>query len=61
MKHILECAVALALVVAVSACAFGPVSHGPWPFPEDGSSGNPVAHGPWPFPEDGSSGNPIHA
>jgi len=43
---------------AVAILAIGPVSHGPWPFPDDEPSGggNIVAHGPWPFPDDEPSG-----
>lgn len=57
MQKTLKLAVTLALVLGVSAYAFGPVSHGPWPFPDDSAGGNIVAHGPWPFPDDSAGGN----
>jgi hypothetical protein len=59
MKKSQKLAALIALVLGAAAYAAGPVSHGPWPFPEDGAGGNIVAHGPWPFPEDGAGGNII--
>ena len=46
------------LTVAVLAFVWsaGPVSHGPWPFPDDDTGGSIVAHGPWPFPDDDTGG-----
>ncbi len=56
-RRAIQLAAVIALVLGVSAYAFGPVSHGLWPFPEDGAGEISSAHGPWPFPEDGAGGN----
>ena len=47
----------IALALGAAIYAFGPVSHGPFPFPDDSAGGNITAHGPFPFPDDSAGGN----
>lgn len=56
MKKSLKMAAGIVALTGVLALVLGPLSAGPFPFPDDSAGGN-IAAGPFPFPDDSAGGN----